>query len=114
MGKKLIHQNQLDGVLGEAITLADFQGKKVDVEMQRASLEREMRHIEERQQQIAQSNIEMEILRRYCHHLKEGLSLFDTAERFVLDKLNIRVKGYPGRDPEIEGFIPVVIDTTTI
>jgi site-specific DNA recombinase len=99
--------------LGEAIDLADFKGKKAEVDARRASLELELARLDDQQRLLEQATLETATLTEYCQRVRDNLTQFDTAEkRLALAALNITVVWHPDNPPNIQGSIPVAIANT--
>jgi hypothetical protein len=96
--------------LGEAIDLADFKTKKIEVDARRASAAQELARLDEQQHLIEQAAMETASLTDYCARVRSALQTFTVEEkRRALEVLNITVRWYPNRKPEIQGSIPVDI-----
>jgi site-specific DNA recombinase len=94
--------------LGEAIDLADFKGKKAEVDARRASVEQELARLDAEQHAIEQAELEMTALMDYCARVRAKLQHFTLEEkRQVLQVLNIVVTWHPAwPTPTIEGSLP--------
>jgi len=98
--------------LGEALDLADFKAKKVEVDARRASAEQELARLDEQQRVIEQVELETASLMEYCARVRSQLQHFTLEEkRRAMDALNITVIWHPEKPPEIHGSLPVEIIT---
>jgi hypothetical protein len=96
--------------LGEAIDLADFKGKKSEVDTRRASAEQELSRLDDQQRLIEQAELETTSLMEYCARVRAELHTFTLDEkRQALEALNITVIWRPEEPPEIHGSIPIAI-----
>jgi len=97
--------------LGEAIDLADFKTKKTEIDTHRLSVEREIVRLDEQQQLLEQTNVEMISLMDYCTRVRANLQRFTIEEkRCALEALNIRVVWHPHKPLDIQGSIEVNTD----
>jgi site-specific DNA recombinase len=98
--------------LGEAIDLADFKGKKAEVDARRASATQELARLDAEQYAIEQATLETTALVDYCARVRSALSTFTLDEkRRALEALHITVRWHPEETPEILGSIPVTVVT---
>jgi len=96
--------------LGEAIDLADFEAKKVDIDTRRASLEQELARLDAEQRLIGQVELETASLMEYCVRVRSQLQHFTLEEKqLALEALNMTVVWHPEKTLEIRGSIPVAI-----
>jgi site-specific DNA recombinase len=93
--------------LGEAIDLADFKAKKVEIDARRVSAEQELARLDEQQRVIEQTELETTALIEYCARVRSEVQHFTLEEkRKALESLNITVIWRPGELPEIRGSLP--------
>jgi Resolvase, N terminal domain len=98
--------------LGEAIDLEDFKGKTAEIIIRRKSIEQELTRVDEQQRVLERAHIETTSLQEYCARLRQNLPGFDLAEkRLALDALNIAVTWHPDKHLDIQGSMPVAIET---
>jgi site-specific DNA recombinase len=114
--EKQLHQCDKDlkrweaAYLAEAIDVADFKGKKAEVDARRGSVERELMRLEEEQRQLEAAALETTTLIDYCRQVAQSLRQLDPEEqRLALEALNITVTWYPDKPFDIRGSIPVAI-----
>jgi hypothetical protein len=97
--------------LGEAINLADFKQKKVDIDARRASIETELVKLDEQVRLLEQAHVEMATLTDYCQRVAHNLKNFTLEEkRLACEALKISVTWHPDKPLEIQGSIPVGIE----
>jgi hypothetical protein len=101
--------------VGEAIDLADFKGKKAEVDARRASIAQELARLAEQDRLLEQTRVEAISLSDYCQRVQRNLRGLDPAEkRLALEALNIAVVWHPDKPLEITGSIPVDIATDAV
>ena len=98
--------------LGEAIDLEDFKSKAAEIIIRRKSIEQELTRIDEQQRLLERARTETASTKEYCERVKKNLHSFDLAEkRLALAALNITVTWHPDKPLDIQGSIPVTIET---
>src|SRR5262249_54498266 len=96
----------------EAIDLADFKAKKVDIDTRRTSLEQELARLDAEQRLIEQAELKTASLIEYCARVRAQLHYFTLAEkRQALEALNLTVTWHPEQPIEIRGSIPLDISS---
>jgi site-specific DNA recombinase len=96
--------------LGEAIDLADFKAKKAEVDVRRASAERELARLDAQGRVLDQAELETTAIAAYCARVRAKLTHFTLDEkRLALEALGITVTWHPGEPLKVRGSIPVEI-----
>ena len=92
--------------------MEDFKGKTAEIIIRRKGIEQELTRPDEQQRLLERAHIETASIKEYCARVKQNLHGFDLAEkRLALAALNIAVTWHPDKPLEIQGSIPVTIET---
>jgi len=100
--------------LGKAIDLVDCKAKKADIDTRRASSCSRRARLDAEQRLIAQAQLEVASIMKYCARVRSQLQHFTLEEkRLAIEALNITVTWHPEKPPEIRDSISVTIVSST-